>query len=252
MCRLLANRHVIGLTAVTVLAACAREPVDRPLAHRDRAYSYGPDRFVWCAFGIDTKPKRHPRLDEIAQALQRAKLEGSTLHLFAHVPGGTVDPAALDRVLATAADLGVRLTTYDELSTREVPGSLALSFDDSDLASWSSIRPMLENHHAHVTFFVAFFLGFTAAQREQLHQLAVDGNDIEYHSTAHLDAAKFTAEHGIAEYIATDIVPALDAMRAAGYPTRTFAYPYGARTAATDDALRPYFDHLRAVGRKCP
>jgi hypothetical protein len=252
MCRLLSNRHVIGLTAVTVLATCARDPPDLSLAHRDRAYSHGPDRFVWCAFGIDTRPKRHPRADEIAQALQRAKLEGTTLHLFAHVPGGTVDLATLERVLAAAAELGVELTTYDELSTREVPGSLALSFDDSDVASWTSIRPMLLKYHAHVTFFVTFFLGFTAAQRAQLHQLAVDGNDIEYHSTNHLDAAKFTAEHGMDEYIATDIVPALDAMRAAGYATRTFAYPYGARTAATDDALRPYFDHLRAVGRTCP
>ena len=68
----------------------------------------------------------------------------------------------------------------------------------------------------------------------------------------HLDAVKYVAEYGMAQYIATDIVPALDAMRAAGYATRTFAYPYGSRTAETDDALRPYFDHLRATDIPCP
>ncbi|HEX3766082.1 MAG TPA: polysaccharide deacetylase family protein [Kofleriaceae bacterium] len=235
-----------------MLATCTREPADHSVAHRDQAYSHGPDRFVWCAFGIDTKPQRHPRLDEITDALKRAKLEGTTLHLFAHVPGGTIDTSSLEHVLAAAADLGVQLTTYDQLNAREIPGTLALSFDDSDLASWTSIRPMLLQYHAHVTFFVTYFLGFTDPQREQLHRLAADGHDIEYHSTSHLDAVKFTAEHGIAEYIATDIVPGLDAMRAAGYATRTFAYPYGSRTAAIDDALRPYFDHVRGVGKRCP
>ncbi len=243
---------IVRVLALTALIACARKPADRSVAHRDQVYSHGPDRFVWCAFGIDTKPKDHPTLDEITRAMKRAKLEGTTLHLFTHVPGDTIDTSTLEQVLAAAADLGVQLTTYEELGAREVPGSLALSFDDSNIASWTSIRSMLLKYHAHVTFFVAYFSGFTDAQREQLHQLAADGHDIEYHSTGHLDAVTFVAEHGIAGYIATDIVPALDAMRAAGYPTRTFAYPYGSRTAATDDALRPYFDHLRATSKRCP
>lgn len=244
--------NLLGVLALATIIGCTHRRAPVTLAERGDIYSQAPDRYVFCAAGIDTKPQQHPSLDEITQAMMRAKLDGTTLHLYTHVPGDTIDPAFLEQVLAAAADQGVQLTTYDELSAQAVPGSLALSFDDSAIDSWTSIRPMLSKYQAHVTFFVTYFLGFNDAQREELQQLAADGHDIEYHSTGHLDAAQYVAEHGMAEYIATDIVPALDAMRAAGYPTRTFAYPYGSRTAATDDALRPYFDHLRAVVHTCP
>lgn len=244
-------RRLLGILALAALTACT-DPPDHSLAHHDQVYSHGPDRFVWCAFSIDTGVQHPAGLAEITDAMKRARREGSTLHLYAHAPGDTIDTSTLEGVLAAAADLGVQLTTYDELSARRVPGSLALSFDDAYLSSWTGIRPMLLAHQAHVTFFVTFFLGFTDLQREQLRQLAADGHDIEYHSTSHLDAVQFTAEHGVDAYIATDIVPALDAMRAAGYATRTFAYPKGARTDETDEALRPYFDHLRAITYTCP
>jgi hypothetical protein len=41
-------------------------------------------------------------------------------------------------------------------------------------------------------------------------------------------------------------------MRDAGYPTTVFAYPFGARNAATDAALAPYFTRLRAIRTTCP
>lgn len=238
--------------ALVALTACMGAPPDHSLAHHDNVYSRGPDRFVWCGFSIDTSTRNHAGVDEITSAMQRAVLEGTTLHLYAHAPGKTIDTDTLERVLAAAAALGVTLTTYDELNTREVPGSVALSFDDSYLDSWMAIRPMLSKYHAHVTFFVAFFPGFNAMQRDQLRQLAEDGHDIEYHSTNHFDAVQFTDEYGIDEYIATDIMPGLTAMRAAGYAARTFAYPKGARTADMDEALLPYFDHVRAVAYTCP
>jgi hypothetical protein len=244
------NLGWLALTAL--LVACTPRHTPLTLVERDDVYSNAPDRYVWCGSGIDTKPQHHPSLDEIKQAMMRAKDEGTTLHLYAHIPGDTIDPTVLEQILAMAADLGVRLTTYDELSDHEVPGGLALSFDDSAIDAWTSIRPMLSGYQVHVTFFITYFLGFDDAQRAELQQLAADGHDIEYHATSHLDAAKYVADHGVDDYIATDIVPALDAMRAAGYPTRTFAYPYGSRTAATDEALRPYFDHLRGVSPACP
>ncbi|HEY0480632.1 MAG TPA: polysaccharide deacetylase family protein [Kofleriaceae bacterium] len=246
------GRSIVCTLVVAALTACVDTTPDHTLVHDDAVYSRGPNHFVWCGFGIDTKPKHHIEIDEITRAMQRAKLEGTTLHLYAHAPGDTIAMATLERVFAAAAEIGVQMTTYDELSAGQVGGGVALSFDDSYLTSWTAIRPMLAKYHVHVTFFVTFFLGLTDVQRAQLRQLADDGNDIEYHSTGHLDAAKFSIEHDIATYLATDIVPALDAMRAEGYATRTFAYPYGSRTLATDEALRPYFDHLRAVDFTCP
>jgi len=241
--------EVFALVAVTT---CACVPTGHTVADHDDVYSHGPERLLWCAFDIDNVTK-HPRgLDEVSDALMYAKREGTTLHLFAHVPGRTLDLSYLDGVLAAAARLGVEMTTYDELNTRAVPGSLALSFDDAYLDSWIAIRPMLSKYHARVTFFVTFFQAFGDTQREQVAQLAADGHDIEYHATKHLDARQFLAKHSMADYLATEITPALDAMRAAGYATRTFAYPRGSRTADTDEALLPYFDHLRGVADACP
>jgi beta-phosphoglucomutase-like phosphatase (HAD superfamily) len=57
---------------------------------------------------------------------------------------------------------------------------------------------------------------------------------------------------GMDTYLADDIVPGLDAIRAAGYATPIFAYPYGARDDATDAALSQYFAHLRAIRSTCP
>jgi len=240
------NLHaVLGALAV-LLAACGT----RTLADHDDLYSYGPERFVWCSVSIDARSNYD--IGEISEALSRAEADGSTLHLYTHVPGETIDPATIDQVLSAAAERHLQLVTYDELSAEAVPGSLALSFDDDNVASWLSIEPLLASHQVHVTFFVSGFLGFADDKLDQLRQLADAGHDIEYHSTNHLNAEDYANEHGTADYIATDIVPALDAMRAAGYATRTFAYPGGARTAATDEALRPYFDHLRGLGSRCP
>jgi len=42
------------------------------------------------------------------------------------------------------------------------------------------------------------------------------------------------------------------AMRADGWQPTIFAYPFGARTSATDKALEPLFTHIRAIRSTCP
>ena len=41
-------------------------------------------------------------------------------------------------------------------------------------------------------------------------------------------------------------------MRADGWAPTIFAYPFGARTEATDKALEPLFTHIRAIHYTCP
>lgn len=231
--------------ALGTLGACTST-----LSDHDDVYSRGADHFVLCANSIDDR--YDIGVDEIAEALSRAKRDGTTLHLYTHIPGETVQVATLEGVLAAAAEQGIELVTYEELSLHAVPGSLALSFDDHALASWSALRPVLDRYHAQVTFFVSLFLELGDDDRAQLRQLADDGHDIEYHSTNHLNAVDYAAAHGVAGYVADEIVPALDAMRAEGYATTVFAYPFGARNAELDDALTPYFRVVRATRGGCP
>jgi hypothetical protein len=224
------------------------EPVT--LADHDQIYSHGADSFVLCSESVDDYRKRSTA--DIADALARAKDEGTTVHLYAHDPGDTIALAAIEGMLAAATAHDVAFITYEELTAHPLPGSLALSFDDNTVVDWTAIRPLLTRYHAQVTFFVSGFPAMTADDRAALRALADDGHDIEYHSVAHLDANDYVAMHGIDAYLADDILPGLDLMRSAGYAPTVFAYPYGARSDETDAALAPYFTHLRATRTSCP
>jgi peptidoglycan/xylan/chitin deacetylase (PgdA/CDA1 family) len=230
--------------ALTGLFACTKVMSDET-----DIYSRG-EHFVLCSESIDDKT--HITGAQIADALARASADHTTVHFYTHNPGETVQLSTIEDVLATAWQRGLEFATYEQLSADVVPGSLALSFDDHSVASWTALRPLFDRYGARVTFFVSAYLDLTSGERAQLHQLSDDGHDIEYHSTNHLNAVDYVAAHGMNGYIADEILPALDAMRADGFPTTIFAYPFGARSAATDAALARYFTRLRAIRSRCP
>lgn len=233
------------IVIAVLLAGC-----DTTIADYDDIYERGAAQYVECSMNIDDK--NSVSVDAIGAALDRAQLDGTTLQLYAHKPTGTVEAATIETVLAGAADRGMRFASYRELSEHEVPGSLALSFDDHDLTGWTSLRPVFDRYGAKVTFFISAYDSFDDGEKAQLAALAGDGHDIEYHSTHHQNAEEYTAAHGVDAYVADDILPGLALMRADGYDPTTFAYPFGARTAETDEALAPLFAHLRAAHYTCP
>jgi len=239
--------RVLGV--LVLVAGC-----DAALVDMDAIYTRGAPRFVMCGMTIDDKSSAS--LDAIGGALDRAQIDGTTVLLYAHKPGDlpneTVDPSTVELALAGVVDRGMRFATYSDLDAGEVPGSLALAFDDRDLAGWTVLRPTFQHYGARVTFFVSDYPYLDDTQKAQLRQLADDGHDIEYHSTHHYNAESYAGQHGADAYITDDILPALQAMRADGYDPKIFAYPFGARTAATDAALEPLFDHIRAIYSTCP
>jgi peptidoglycan/xylan/chitin deacetylase (PgdA/CDA1 family) len=236
-------------SAVAGLGVAACLPAD--LDHDARIYnSDDPAPYVVCSANIDDK---YDVPDfEIEGALVHARDEHSTVHFYAHDPGTTIALSTIEYVLSTAVDLGVPFVTYDALGSGGDHGSLALSFDDNSVSDWTAMRPLLARYGARVTFFVTRYLGMTDDERAQLHQLAADGHDIEYHTVSHLNAVDYVTAHGLDAYVADEIEPALTAMRDDGFTTREFAYPFGARSADIDAALAPYFDHLRAIRTTCP
>ncbi|MBV8761831.1 MAG: polysaccharide deacetylase family protein [Deltaproteobacteria bacterium] len=235
--------------ALVMLAGC-----DAQLVDLDQIYTRGAPHFVMC--GMDIDDKNSASLDAIGGALDRAQLDGTTVLLYAHKPGDlpnqTVDPATVELALAGVVDRGMQFATYSDLAAGEVPGSLALAFDDHDLAGWSALRETFNHYGARVTFFVSLYPELTADEKAELRQLAADGHDIEYHSTHHDNAADYANAHGADAYITDDILPGLQAMRDDGWNPTIFAYPFGARTAATDKALEPLFTHIRAIYSTCP
>lgn len=234
-----------ALATGSSVAACLPPDLD----HDARLYaSDDPAPYVLCASNVDDKYDV-PEV-EIEGAILHARDTHRTVHLYAHDPGRTVAPSTIEFVLSTANALGVPFVTYDGLDGSG--GAVALSFDDNSVADWTAMRPMLAKYGAKVTFFVTRYLLLSEDEHAQLHQLAADGHDIEYHTVSHQNAVEYVEAHGIDGYVEEEIEPALTAMRNDGFATREFAYPFGVRSEEIDAALKPYFEHVRAILSTCP
>ena len=64
---------------------------------------------------------------------------------------------------------------------------------------------------------------------------------------AHLHANRYVAEHGIDAYIASEVQPSIDILRADGFAPVAFAYPYGEHTKALDDAMASHVRFVRGI-----
>jgi hypothetical protein len=240
-----------SLVLVALLVTVGCKP-NFDLVDREDIFAEPGDRDVMCAASMEW-----PHIDEtvIDAALDRANRDHIVVQLFGHDPGVTVPVDKIEMVLDDADAHGLAWVTYRDLAAG-VPrtAGIAFSFDDTYVDHWSALRPMLARYHARVTFFVSSYDQLTAAQRQELRDLAADGHDIEYHSTRHHNAPEYVRKHGLDAYLADDIDPALAAMRADGWDPVVFAYPYGHRSDELDRALlgREHFQLLRSVMRECP
>jgi PKD repeat protein len=141
-----------------------------------------------------------------------------------------------------------RKTGFINVTENQPGGShagIALTFDDNSIDQWYSIRDMLQQYNAHVTFFVTGFGNLDPYQIEQLRTLQADGNEIGFHGTHHIDAAPYLLNHTVQEYIDYEITPDLTLMRNSGFNAVDFAYPGGSDAPAATHALEAQFGHIR-------
>ena len=127
--------------------------------------------------------------------------------------------------------------------------ALSLTFDDTDVTGWFSLRNMFLKYHIKPTFFVSYFSELDSDEINKLKILEQDGAEIGCHTFTHggieRDYGNDTAR--INEYIHDQIIPARDAMIAAGFHPKSFAHPYGETEKSFDTALRDYFPYLRGL-----
>lgn len=233
-----------------LLGVCALCACDATIGEMDDIYSHGADHRILCSLSLDAKNLVSD--DAISIGLDRAQVDDTVLHLYTHRPNGSVDESTIEQVIAGAADRAMDFVTYRELLDGAKTHGLALSFDDHDFAGWHDLRPMFDRYGAKVTFFVSAFHTLTDEEVGFARDLAADGHDIEYHSTNHLNAEEYSKANGVDAYIADEILPDLALIRAAGFDPHVFAYPFGARTPATDAALLQVFPLVRAIQYTCP
>ncbi len=231
----------VGALAPAPLAGC-----QAPGEDVDGAFYDGDGRAVHCALGLDTVTRNS--LASIDTALDRAAARGEVVELYAHDPGRTVEVETLAHVLEGATARGLPFVTYAAFARGGVTGpGLALSFDDTSISSWYALRPLLQQHAARVTFFVSRYHKVDTERRALLHELAADGHDIEAHSVLHLRAPEYVEDFGVEAYLADEVRPSIEILRADGFEISAFAYPFGARTGELDHALLAEVPLLRSV-----
>ncbi|HWO19435.1 MAG TPA: polysaccharide deacetylase family protein [Kofleriaceae bacterium] len=232
---------VLALVLAIIAAACRVDGGDL-----DDIFYDGDGRLVHCAVNLDSSAGN--TLESLDHALDRAAARGEVVELYAHRPGVTVPLATIEHVLAGAVARGLPFVTYRDFAAGGGTGpGLALSFDDEDVADWLSARPLLLQHGARVTFFVTRYHKLDEVARAQLRELAADGHDIAAHSVNHLRAPAYVEERGLAAFMAEEVLPSIEVLRAEGYEVTSYAFPFGARTAEIDRAVAAHVPVLRSV-----
>jgi len=233
----------IAVLVLLVAAACRGDRFD---------YTWD-DRTVLCSKNIDDLTSGI-NWTQIDGRLRDARDNDWVAIFHAHVPGETVTPETIERLLSLADAYHLPTITFRELDPGAAPrGGIALGFDDSSAPAWFTLRDIFRAHDAHITFFVSRFFGFDDEARADLAQLAADGADIEAHTVNHLHGPQFVAEHGLEAYIDEEVLPSIDLLEQAGYPRpTTLAYPWGEHTAEIDAAVLQHVGKVRATNKDCP
>ncbi len=228
--------------ACTLVAGCMRS---------DRLAYEWDDRQVLCSDSIDNK-RQHAPWGLVHDELGAARDERRVALFHAHAPGLTITEGAIRRILDEADRDHLEYFTYRELVPGPPRPGLALAFDDNNVEAWMWIRPLLAEHHAHVTFFVSRYELLTDDERASIDQLAADGNDIEPHSVNHLHAPAYVQAHGLAAYLDDEALPSLRALEDAGSTPTSYAYPFGQHTDELDAQMLDKVDRVRVSPGDCP
>jgi hypothetical protein len=227
--------------AILALTACRTRIERKDFGSR---FFSTPGARVQCSKGVDRDHEwKHPAL---AASLETARDRGVVLHTYGHAPKLDLDEYLVD--FDWAAQNGVPLVTFADLAAGHAGPGWAFTVDDDDVDTWYSWRERLRVHHARLTFFVSAYDGLSERQKQELHELASEGHDIEAHGKAHENAVEYVAAHGIGGYVHDEVKPSKDALVTDGYSVIAFAYPYGAHNAAIDEVLLREFKLLRTTG----
>lgn len=193
--------------------------------------------------------------DEIDAALGYAERANAVALVHAHVPGETISVSAIEGMLLIAEQHHLDFVGHDELDREHEPrAGLAFAFDDQATDKWYELRELFLVHEAKVTFYLTRFHNYTDEMKAQTAQLAADGHAIEAHSVEHLNANAYVKDHGLDAYLAGEVVPSFEILKAAGYAPTSFAFPGGVSSESTYNAVLalPGVERIRISPGSCP
>ena len=137
----------------------------------------------------------------------------------------------------------------DDIETPQsnLQSGVVITFDDDFVDEWFNVNTILEPYDWKATFFVTRFNQLSANKIQKLKDLKSYGHEIGGHGLNHLNAVNFISANGTTEYLNQEIIPMQTLMNNNDLSTTSFAYPYGARNATTDNLLLNQFEIVRGT-----
>jgi peptidoglycan-N-acetylglucosamine deacetylase len=148
-------------------------------------------------------------------------------------------------LLAATAFIYLRYLHPDYAYRRPAQAAFVISFDDQYITEWYEHRDLFKKYAVQATFFITAPHSLTPEELSMLRSLVADGHEVGSHGAHHVNALQYSKEHGLANYIQHEVVPAINTLQVLGFTPVTFAYPYGANSRHTDHELSKYFYLLR-------
>jgi len=126
------------------------------------------------------------------------------------------------------------------------PG-VVITLDDDYVDNWVLADDILAAYQWKATFFVTKCNRLSTAKIEKLQGFKNYGHEIAGHGLNHLNALQFVKANGSNAYVSQEIDPMVSFMDDNALHTTSFAYPFGARDATTDNVLLKKFKILRGT-----
>jgi peptidoglycan/xylan/chitin deacetylase (PgdA/CDA1 family) len=129
-------------------------------------------------------------------------------------------------------------------------GYIALTFDDASVDNWYSHLGLLDSLNIKATFYVCKYHTLTVEQKQKLHAIERRGHQIAYHTTYHGDLRRTLERRGMEYVLSEEIWKDLRLMRADGFETKDFAFPYGSHAVELDNEFLKIFNSVRALANR--
>lgn len=121
---------------------------------------------------------------------------------------------------------------------------VVITLDDDYIDNWVSAHIILKEYQWRATFFVTKFNQLSTERITKLQEFKNYGHEIGGHGLNHLNAPQLMSASGASGYLEQEVYPMVNLMDNAGLHTTSFAYPFGARSTATDEVLLNEFQIL--------
>lgn len=183
-------------------------------------------------------------------------VDNEVLVLYGHATSIGTSVETIEAVLARAGDRGLDSVTFLDLARdgAKRPG-IALSFDDTEIDAWFEFRDVFARYDARATFFVTRYYEWSDEARAKLHVLFDEGHSIEAHGVNHINVCLYSEmhdldEHDLDAYIAEEVMPSVEVLRADGFTPHAFAFPGGIEGNAIVEALEPHIEITRGITQR--